>query len=232
MRRRRLLVSVGQVVAFVALVLFGLGWAAKRVPAFYTESELPDDAATRSKSVEAIGGYFQMRDAIVESNNPRWELAFTAEQLNAYFQHDFVVNHGGDANLPEGFSAPRVQIEDGRMRIGVQYGQGYWTTVLSIQLKVWLVPGKANVLAMEIESLKAGALPLSPATLLDKISEVARRQNIDVTWFRENGHPVAIMRFQADLTRPTLVFEQIDLANGKLTVQGRSADPFGAQRKN
>ena len=223
--------SLGQVVAFVALVLFGLGWAAKRVPDFYAQGELPADSARRSQAREAVGGYFRMQGAI-ETLEPNWQVAFTADQLNAYFQQDFIEDHGGDANLPEGFSAPRVQIEDGRMRIGVKYGQGFWTTVLSVQLKVWLVPGKANVLAMEIESLKAGALPLSPATLLDKISELARRQNIDVTWFRENGHPVAIMRFQSDLTRPTLLFEQIDLSNGKLTIQGRSSDPFAGQRKN
>jgi hypothetical protein len=231
MRRRRLLVSVGQVVAFVALVLVGLGWAAKRVPDFYAQGDLPEDAARFSKSGEAVSQYLRMSYAI-ETLEPEWTVAFTDDQLNSYFQEDFPKNHGGDANLPEGFSSPRVQIEDGRMRIGVRYGQGSWTTVLSIQLKVWLVPGKANVLAMEIESLKAGALPLSPATLLDKISEVARRQNIDVTWFRENGHPVAIMRFQSDLTRPTLLFQQIDLSNGTLTIKGRSSSPFTGQWKN
>ena len=40
------------------------------------------------------------------------------------------------------------------------------------------------------------------------------------------------MRFQSDLTRPTLLFEQIDLSNGKLTILGRSSDPFAGQRKN
>lgn len=231
MRRRRFLVSVGLVVGFVALVLLGLGVAAKRVPAFYAQADRPADAARKSASTQAVATEFQMANAL-ESLEPEWKAVYTADQLNAYFQEDFVTSHGGDANLPDGFSAPRVQIENGQMRLGVRYGDGFWSTILSVQVKIWLVPGQANALALELVSLKAGALPLSPGTLLDKISELARHQNIDVTWFREDGHPVAVLRFQSDLTRPTLLFDRIELADGKLTVVGRSADPFAGQRRN
>ena len=59
---------------------------------------------------------------------------------------------------------------------------------------------------MEIVSLQAGSLPLSTGTLLDYISEAARREHIDISWYRQEGHPVAIMRFQADLSRVTELF--------------------------
>ena len=87
--------------------------------------------------------------------------------------------------------------------------------------------GELNTLALEIVSLQAGSLPLSTGTLLDRISEAARREKIDISWYRENGHPVAIMRFQADLSRPTFQFDRIELKDGKLSVSGRSTDLTG-----
>jgi len=56
------------------------------------------------------------------------------------------------------------------------------------------------------------------------LSEAARREKIDITWYRQDGHPVAVMRFQADLSRPTLQFDRVELTDGKLTFSGRSTD--------
>jgi hypothetical protein len=95
-------------------------------------------------------------------------------------------------------------------------------------VKLWLARAEVNVLALEIVSLQAGSLPLSTGTLLDYISEAARRENIDITWYRHEGHPVAIMRFQSDLTRPTFQFDRVELQDGRLTIAGRSTDPLAA----
>jgi hypothetical protein len=223
MRRKRLIISVGLVVAFVALVLIGLGLMVKRVPGFYEQAEMPSGERRTELSREAYARWFQgARD--LETREPVWEMSFSAEQMNAYFQEDYFL-HGGDDNLPEGFSAPRVKIEDGKMRLGIRYGSGVTSTVLSLEVKLWLVENEINVLAMEIVSLQAGSLPLSTGTLLDYISEAARRENIDITWYRHEGHPAAIMRFQADLTRPTFQFDRVELKDGRLTIAGRSTDP-------
>jgi hypothetical protein len=113
------------------------------------------------------------------------------------------------------------------MRLGVRYGSGLLSSVLSLEIKLWKVADQVNTLALEIVSIQSGSLPLSTGTLLDWISEKARRENIDITWYRQEGHPVAIMRFQADLTRPTFQFDRIELKDGKLVVSGRSTDLLG-----
>jgi hypothetical protein len=112
------------------------------------------------------------------------------------------------------------------MRLGVRYGTGLFSTVMTLELKLRVVPGQMNVLAMEIVSLQAGALPLSTGTLLDYITQAARRENIDISWYRHDGHPVAIMRLQADLNRPTFQFDRIKIQAGSMTIAGRSTDPF------
>jgi hypothetical protein len=224
MRRRRLIISVGLVVTFVALVLVGLGVMVKRVPGFYDQAEMPADSDRVALSQATYGRWLHIVSAL-QTRDPAWEETFTADELNAYLQQDYFL-HGGDNNLPEGFSAPRVKIEDGKMRIGVRYGAGLTSTVLSLEVKLWLVENEVNLMALEMVSLQAGSLPLSTGTLLDYISEAARRENIDITWYRHEGHPVAIMRFQSDLTRPTFQFDRVDLKDGKLTIAARSTDPL------
>jgi len=220
--RRRLLTSVGLVLGFIALVLTGLVVAVKREPSFYTQADIAEGPLRESLSREATGQFARGRFAL-ERDEPSWELELTAQQLNAYFQQDYFA-HGGDENLPDGLSAPRIKFEDGRMRFGIRYGRGLFSTVLSVEVKAWLVPGQTNVMALEFVSLKAGSLPLSPASLIDRFSEVVRRENIDITWYRNDGHPVAVMRFQADLTRPTLQFDRLELKDNSLTIAGRSVD--------
>jgi len=222
MRRRRLLISVGLILGFLALVLVGLAAMVKREPSFYTQAEMPagpDRAALSQQAMAQYSGILSLLD------DPSWEVSFSAEQINAFFQEHYY-QVGGDENLPDGFHAPRVKVEDGKMRVGVRYGSGASSTVLSLEIKIWKVADELNTLAMEIVSLQAGSLPLSTGTLLDYISEAARREHIDISWYRQDGHPVAIMRFQADLSRPTFQFDRVELKDGKLTVRGRSTDPF------
>jgi hypothetical protein len=222
MHRRRLLISVGLVLGFVGLVLAGLVAAVKREPSFYTQATMPEGLLREENSRQTTGEFLQLRSSL-QRDEPGWKLSLTGQQLNAYFQQDYY-EHGGDNNLPDGFSAPRVKFEDGRMRLGVRCGRGWLSTILSIEIKAWLVPGQTNMMAMEIVSLKAGALPLSPGTLVDDISEAVRRENIDITWYRTDGHPVAVMRFQSDLTRPTMQFDRLDLKDDSMTIAGRSVD--------
>lgn len=223
MRRKRLLISVALVLGFVALVLVGLLAMVKREPSFYWQAELPPGDHRTNLSREAFSQYTEIPLLLDE---PTWKVEFSSEQINAFFQEDFY-KLGGDENLWDEFHAPRVKIEDGKMRIGFRYGAGIVSTVLSMEIRLWKVPGEVTTLAMEVVSLQAGSLPLSTGTLLDRISEKARRENIDISWYRKDGHPVAIMRFQADLTRPTIQFDQVELKDGKLTIIGRSTDLLG-----
>ena len=220
MRRRRLLISVGLVLGFLALIVVGLVAMVKRPPSFYQQAEMPPGETRTELSERAVSQWFQISSDL---NDPQWNLTFSADQINAFFQERYY-NFGGDDNLPDGWHEPRVKIEDGKVRFGVRMGSGLYSTVMSLEIKLWKVADEVNTLAMEIVSLQAGSLPLSTGTLLDRISEAARRENIEISWYRKDGHPVAILRFQADLTRPTFQFDQIELRNGELRIAGRATD--------
>ena len=60
--------------------------------------------------------------------------------------------------------------------------------------------------------------------ILSYITETARRSNIDCTWYRHGGNPVAILRFQSD-QRSSVRLENLDLHPGKIYIKGQSLEP-------
>jgi hypothetical protein len=89
--------------------------------------------------------------------------------------------------------------------------------VLSVDFRVWLAGKEPNVVALEIQGYKAGALPISAQSILEKITEAAPQQ-VEVSWYRYNGNPVALLRFQANLKRPTMQLKHLELHPGRLVV--------------
>jgi hypothetical protein len=223
MRRRRLLFSIALILGFIALVLVGLAVAAKREPSFYRQAGLPAGPERAILSQQAVAKYFEISGQLDESS---WQVSFSTEQVNAFFQEDYF-KFGGDDNWPEGVHSPRVKIEDGKMRFGFRYGSGPTATVVSLEIRLWKVANELNMIAMEIVGFQAGSLPLPTGSLLDLISQLARREKIDISWFRQDGHPVAVMRFQSDLSRPTFQIDRIELKDGTATISGRSTESPG-----
>jgi len=213
--------SVALVIGFVLLVLIGLVAMIKSEPNFYAQALMPAGEGRKQHSDSAKSQYQNIYSALSDQNG---EVVFSANEINGFLQEEFH-RVGGDENLPEGVSDLRVKIEDGKMRLGFRLGKGIRSTIVALELRLWKVPGEINMLAMEVVSLQAGSLPLSTGTLLEYISETVRRENVEITWFRsEKGNPVAIMRFQADQTRPTFQFDAVELKDGKLMIKVRSME--------
>ena len=121
MRRRRLLISVGLVVGFVALVLVGLAVMVEARAELLPAGRDAGRTRPGRLSQEADGQLLRIINAL---DDPSWEVTFSAEQSTHTSSEDYYYA-GGDNNLPDGFHAPRVKIEDGKMRIGVRYGPGW-----------------------------------------------------------------------------------------------------------
>ena len=223
MKRRKLILSGLMLAGFVLMLLGIIAFLLKKPPGFYAAGNFTPGEDREKMSRDFMAIFSEFRSSMV-NDDPHWVVSFSSDQINAFFQEDFV-RAGSDENLPPGFHEPRVQIENGRLRLGVRYGTGTSSTILSLELKMWLVSGETNMLAMEIVGLRAGMMPLSTSTLLDYITAMARRENIEVTWYRHEGHPVAIMRFLADQTRPTFQFVRVELKDQELVLEGRSTQP-------
>ena len=59
-----------------------------------------------------------------------------------------------------------------------------------------------------------------PPLFDEAISEAARQLNLEVTWYRHDGNPVAIVRYREEQIRPGLQLERLELRQGQLYIQG------------
>ena len=223
MTRRSFLVALG---VFALLVLAGVAslWILLRYEPRYYGRLLP---GTEKERLERSTAFLRESTAFISSVNGEktWYGRFTDEQVNCYLAEGFIRQGLADKLLPEGISEPRIVFEPERVRLAFRCRRGLLNTVVSVSLRVWLPSNEPNALCLQLESIKAGLLPLSAQWLLEQFADSARQNSIEVNWYRHEGLPVALLRFQADKAKPTLAMEAIQVEQGTITIQGRTIDP-------
>lgn len=218
MRRRSLFALVAILIGFGTAIGATVILMLHHVPTFYRDAAVAQDETRASKSRECVQRSIELWNDI--GNGLPWEKEFVHEHLNAYFQEEDLRASAGLIELPESVRDVRIAFQQDRGQIGFRYGSGWWSSIISVEFRFWLVAQKTNVVALELINFRAGALPLGTQALLDFITESARQQNIDVTWYRHNGHPVALLQFQANQPRPNTLLRKLELQNGRVIVAG------------
>jgi hypothetical protein len=225
MRRRSLILLIAILIGLTATGGSALALMLHHVPSFYRGAAIPADENRSDKSLECIQTSIALWNDV--SNGLPWEKEFCQDHLNSYFQEEDTHTSGSIIELPDGVRDIRVSFDDNRGRIGFRYGTGWFSCIISVEYRFWLVAQKTNVVALELVSFRAGALPLGTQALLDFITETARQQNIDVTWYRHNGHPVALLQFQANQPRPNTLLRKLELKSGRVVVAGSRPPDLG-----
>jgi hypothetical protein len=216
-----LLLLVGVGATLVALVL--------HEPAFYRRGAVASGPQRRTLSDSFQEEFFRLLSAL--QSDDLWGAQFTTEQINAYLMEGFLTSRTDEKLLPDNVRAPRVALDGDRLRLGFRYGSDRWSTIITIDMRLWVAQGQANTVGLELLGLYAGGLPISAQSLLEYISEAARqshtedgRRIVDVSWYRHDGHPVALLRFNPDQPRATIHLKHVELQQGRLLIQGRSLD--------
>jgi hypothetical protein len=224
MSRRTFLVALGLVVLMfggAGLVFFlVVGYE----PEVYSRAVVPAGEVRAQRSEEFLTEFSNLYNNASGADRD-WYVHFTDEQINSYLDEGFIQQGLASRVLPEGVSHPHVVFEPEKVHLAFRYGVGAWNTVICIDLRVWLAKGEPNAVALELEGLRAGALPISGQWLLEDFAKIGRDNNgIDITWYRTNGHPVALARFQADQPHPSLLLQAVQMQQGSLTIRGRSPE--------
>ena len=219
-RRRTVLLTIALLLAIFGLVGGGLLFAAKREPEFYARTPCPADWDTREKSAKLLTRVQEFKNEIRSKHE--WGDTFTADDLNCFFVENMSSKGGLGSMLPGRLHSPRVAIDGDRLKLGFKYGHGFWSSVVWVELRVWLVANKSNLVAVEVCDLRAGRLPIGAQSILDWISETARDSNIEVTWYRHRSNPVGLFRFYADQPQPSSQIMTFDVKDGKIVVVGKS----------
>jgi hypothetical protein len=235
MRRKSLILAILIVLVLVCSVSAGLALLVRHDPAWYRDAGLPAGPERSKKSSECLSEFSNLWNIVQTQVNPSrpgdrlsWLAEFTDEQINSFLAEDFLATGWDQKMLPEGISEPRVVFQGNHGRLGFRYGTGRWSTIITIDFSIWVAADEPNVVCVEFHGLHAGALPISAQSLLQHVSEAARRYDkakIEVSWYRHDGHPVAVLHFESSQPHPTVQLQHVLLEDGKLIVQGSYVDP-------
>ena len=225
MSRRSLLLAIAIFICLTCAVGATLWMLVRYEPRLYLQAAVPPGEERHHLSEQCQKELMELYNSVSNPDEQEWGHSFTDSEINSYLAEHFVQSHLNEHLLPEGVSEPRLVIEPEKIRLAFRYGTGLWSTVVTIDLRVWLVKGEPNVVALKLVGFHAGALPISAQSLLESITKTCQDNGIGVDWYRDDGAPVAVLRFQAEQPHPTLELETIKLEPGAIHIGGRTKDP-------
>ena len=223
MRRKSMLLAIAVLAILLGSSGAVLGVLLRHVPSFYARGDMPDGPERKKLADDFETETTRIIGELLNADK-KFEGEFQDGQINSYFLSEDFAKHGLDNLLPERVSRPRIALEPEHLRLGFRYGTGLLSTVISVNMRVWIVPKEANMVALEIENMHAGALPISAQSLLEDIRDRARKNNMEADWYRYNRHPVLVLRFEADKTTPRFQLHRLDLGAGVIRVSGRTLE--------
>jgi hypothetical protein len=222
MRRvwRAMLVLLATFVVGAAILLTAAYRASQAVPEFY-------EAALVSKPVEQKAAADALERQVLNLHNEvrrpgRWEARFSQDQINGWLAADLPAKFPGA--LPRGVSDPRVNIQPEKMQLAVRYQQGDVLTVLSLAGDAYLTD-RPNEIAVRIERVRAGAVPVPLGQFLEKIAERATDAGLPLRWTEEEGDPVAIVALplhRREFRGRNLQVDKLEIGEGEIVVSGQT----------
>jgi hypothetical protein len=224
MRRWLKRIAVGLLLTLVVVAL-SMSWALRQtqqVPEFYTRAtqQMPVDIKAASETLQ--NDVVQLQDAASQLGS--WSATFSEEQINAWLVQQLPKEF--PLLLPRGVEQPRIAIEDRRILAAARYKNSRIDTVISFEIKVELTE-TANVLAVRIENLRAGSLPLPLQSFLRGISHEAAKGDIEVVWDMDDNGPVALVTVPSEhpnYQKSPVIIESVMLENGNVLLAGHTGD--------
>jgi hypothetical protein len=219
MTRKSVLWTIGIVIGLAGTTAGTAAVMILHEPDFYRRTAIDVGEDRQRWSAEFDEELSSLVNGII--NYKTWGARFTEQQVNSYLEEGFSRVRAPERSLfPERVRQPRLAFEEDRIRIGFRYGDRWWSPVISLDLKVWLARGEPNVVALQLESMRAGALPITMQSILERFSEAMRARDIEMTWYRHANRPVALVRFGPSRKDPSVQLMRVKVQAGVLSVQG------------
>jgi hypothetical protein len=224
MRKGKWFGLCGVVALLIGAGLATLVVALKHEPNFYHESQVAPGEGRRYLANECLAKFGQMtKDS--DAGLEKWGCDTSEAQLNSFFAEIFPQLGEGENLHSLGIGPPVLTLDDDQMRLAFRYGSGWFSTVVSYELKIWLVSKEPNVVAVEIVNARAGAVPISNQSILQQLSEYGRKQNKKVNLYRHEGHSVAVIGLQAEQDpHPKWILTCVHVERDHLKIRGKTPD--------
>ena len=213
---KRLAIFAAATLAVLAAIPLCTWLGLTHQPDFYRQKVRIPDAVRRQDARKFVAQGMRLRNDIM--NEPRWEAAFSDQEVNSWLAED-LVTHFAD-QIPEGVHEPRVVFEPDRATFAFQLDQGPMRSVVWVVVSARMA--EQNVLALTIEKIRAGVVPIPAEKLLEPIAERARARGLDIHWEQDGDLPVALIKYDPNAKRQDIVLEKLEILDGRIRLSGRS----------
>jgi hypothetical protein len=201
------------------VILGGAYYATRQVRPFYEQA-----IQIKPEVLERGSRELESRATALLSDARRageWHAVFTAEQINGWLALQLDEFHQSEP-LSDRIRDPRVAISPELLTMGFRTSSGGVESVVSVDANVSLTDEGA--VAIQLKSVRAGALPLPVMQLADEIAAACQRMSLPVRWMQQAGKPVAIVELDTDETtsRRKFSIDELKLGDGELYVAGHT----------
>lgn len=220
MNRKRAVVWTSLATGLAALI-GGAYWLLAQQPTFYRASLAPPLAPDeRGRQAEQfLKAVLQLRNDI-HNNEERWSQEFHEQSINSWLAEELPVKYAGW--LPPEVIEPRVKIEKDGVWIAFHTRRGIWSGVVSCRLNVWVAG--ANELAIEIQSMRAGLIPIPLDETIGSIVASMNESGWRMQWKQSSSGDVLVVSLDDSVSpggsSEGAVLEAVELVPEKLRVAG------------
>ena len=201
-----------------------LWWATAQSPEFYrvADQQLANPVVRKRDAKQFVEQSQQLVQSIQTSSS--WSQEFTDAQINAWLAEELPRDYA--EWMPPEVSQPRVQLRGDGIRIGLRIDEpGPWSGVVSLHVKV-SVPAP-NQLAIQLQSIRAGLVPVPIKAIIEQVTEQAEENGVRIEWRKVGDDDVAIVSLiHEGENAPQL--EAVELSAGLIRVTGSSQPKNGA----
>jgi hypothetical protein len=191
---RRLWFVSGSASALFAIAL-GFAIALWHTPTFYAETRREDvrSELREQQSKEFVQHATQLDGEI--RNDDRWSGEFSQDQINGFLAYDLPTRFA--RWLPGKVDEPRVRLSAGEIDVAFRYRRGWWHGTVHSQVRPRVL--SPNQIALEIRTIRAGAIPIPVAQPLDEIVAEMRKAGWQVQWKPTRSGDVLVIELQPDI---------------------------------
>ena len=218
---RKILFPLG--IGILLIIIGGVAamrWATRQAPDFY-ETALASSAPPEARH-EAARKFAEQTAQLVHDIQyaANWREEFSQSRVNAWLADELPEQYA--KQIPDGVSDPRVKFEDGLVRFGFRLSNSRFDGVISLAVRP-TVTGP-NRVAITVESLFAGLLPLAPSAFTDDVTAQLDRYGIEHNWdFVENKPVLHVTIVPTRADHPVL--EELEVDHQRLRIAGYRVEP-------
>ena len=194
-------------------------------PDFYRTLLTLDPAQRQQRAGEFVSRSSQLRNDIV--NESRWEAVFTADEINAWLAEDLVREFAD--RIPAGVSDPRVLLEPDRVTLAFTRQDAGVESVVWAVVRLRVVG--PNEVALTIEKVRAGALPIPTDSFFGRFQNRGTEFGLRLAWSKDGDSPVATLRYEPEPDARPVVLESIQVADGWIRLAGHTGAGAQAQAR-